>query len=383
MSGFRAYLRARIEAEGPQPIERVMAEALGHPEHGYYITRDPFGAGGDFITAPDISQMFGELVGLWCARTHEQMGAPARLRLVELGPGRGSLMADALRATARLATFRDAIELHLVETSPALRDVQRRTLGDAAVHWHDRLDSIPDGPAIIIANEFFDALPVRQFLATRQGWRERLVALAEGPDAFRFTESAEAPPELPSWPPDARALPAGAIAEDSPARAALAAAIGRRLSDHGGAALVIDYGHAASAPGDTLQAVKAHRKVPVLDTLGEADLTAHVDFAALARAATAAGARAWGPVRQGDFLLALGIETRAARLLARASTAQAAAIETALHRLTALDQMGALFKALALTQPDAAMPEGFTNRGTEGGAQAIRPSVNCPLSSDA
>jgi NADH dehydrogenase [ubiquinone] 1 alpha subcomplex assembly factor 7 len=354
-----------IETEGPQPVERVMAEALGHPEHGYYATRDPFGAAGDFITAPEVSQMFGELIGLWCAHTFEQIGAPAKLHLIELGPGRGTLMADALRATARLAAFRDAIQVHLVETSAKLREAQRRTLGDETIHWHDHLDDVPAGPALILANEFFDVLPVRQLVATLQCWRERVVAFGEGHGAFRFAESFDAPLDLPGWLPMAESLPPGTIAEDSPARAGLAEAIGQRLHTHGGAALIIDYGHAASTPGDTLQAVKAHRKVSILDTLGDADLTAHVDFAALARAAAKAGARAWGPVPQGRFLIALGIETRAARLLARADSAQAAAIESALHRLTSPGAMGTLFKAMALTLPDATAPEGFRNQRTE------------------
>lgn len=363
MSGFPAHLRALIRSGGPQPVAHVMAEALGHPEHGYYASRDPFGAAGDFITAPEISQMFGEMIGLWCVATYEQIGATARLHLIELGPGRGTLMADALRATRRIARFRAALEVHLVETSPHLRRIQRATLGEERAFWHDRLEDVPAGASIILANEFVDALPVRQLVATREGWRERLVALGADGATFRFITATDEPSEMPAWLPPAGGVPDGTIAEHSPAREALAATIAGRLARFGGAALLIDYGHGESAPGDTLQAVRAHRAVPVLDRLGEADLTAHVDFAALGRAAAAAGARVWGPLGQGRFLISLGIEARAARLAARASAEQALAIETALHRLTAGDAMGTLFKVVALTPKTAPAPAGFEGLG--------------------
>ncbi|MSO69970.1 MAG: class I SAM-dependent methyltransferase [Alphaproteobacteria bacterium] len=364
MSDFPAYLRALIGVAGPQPIARVMAEALGHPEHGYYMNRDPFGAAGDFITAPEISQMFGELIGLWCVATYEQIGAQPQIHLIEFGPGRGTLMADALRATKQFSKFRAALDLHLVETSPTLREAQRTTLGDQQITWHDRLDDVPNGPALLIANEFFDALPIEQLIATETGWRERCVALCADGASFRFVEASATPPVLPAWLPAADQVPTGTIAEYSPAREAAAAMIGARLARFGGAALLIDYGHAKSAPGDTLQAVRAHRTVPVLETLGEADLTAHVDFAGLARAAQTHGATSWGPITQGRLLTTLGIEARAARLSAQATPDQASAIDAALHRLTASHAMGTLFKALALTPANAPAPAGFESVGT-------------------
>ena len=363
MSGFTEYLRALIASEGPQPVERVMADALGHPAQGYYTTRDPFGPAGDFVTAPEISQMFGELIGLWCVATYEQMGAPKHPRLIELGPGRGTLMADALRAIGCFDRLRAALEIHLVETSPVLRRTQRATLGDRHMTWHGRIDDVPAGPAIILANELFDALPVRQFMVTPEGWRERLVTLGDDGTAFRFVAAARELAALPAWLPPAARLPVDTIAEASPAGEALAATIGSRLASSGGAALLIDYGHVASAPGETLQAVRAHRSVPVLDFLGDADLTAHVDFAALACAAESAGARAWGPVGQGRFLTTLGIEARAARLATGATSEQASGIQAALHRLTASDAMGALFKVLALTSRNAPAPAGFESTG--------------------
>ena len=363
MSGFPAYLRALIGAEGPQPVARVMAAALAHPVHGYYMNRDPFGVAGDFVTAPEISQMFGELIGLWCVATYQQMGAPARLHLIELGPGRGTLMADALRATDRFAAFRAALDIHLVETSPVLRQRQRTTLGDQCVTWHERLDDVPAGFAIILANEFFDALPLCQLIATGPGWRERYVTFGNDGTNFHFVEAGHTPQTLPAWLPSVSQVPSGTIAEISPVREAIAATIGARLARFGGAALIIDYGHAKSAPGDTLQAVRTHRVVPVLASLGDADLTAHVDFAALARAAQAHGARAWGPLGQGRFLTTLGIEARAARLAAHATPDQTSAIDAALHRLTAADAMGDLFKVLALTPATAPTPAGFEHFG--------------------
>ncbi len=371
MSGFPDYLRALIGSEGPQPLERVMAEALGHPAHGYYVGRDPFGTAGDFVTAPEISQMFGEFIGLWCVASFEQMGAPTRFRLIELGPGRGTLMADALRASSRMARFHDALEIHLVETSPVLRRTQRTTLGDRRVTWHDRLDDVPDGAAIILANEFFDALPVRQLVTTPEGWRERAVSLDDDGATFRFATATRAPSAVPAWLPPAARLPLGSVAEHSPAREATVAMVGARLASFGGAALIIDYGHAASAPGDTLQAVRAHRMVPVLEALGDADLTAHVDFAALAGVARTHGAKSWGPITQGRFLTTLGIEARAARLSAGATLDQASAVEAAWHRLTAHEMMGRLFKVLALTPRNAAAPAGFEGlKGTSEAAEA-------------
>jgi len=356
VTALQRELHDLIVAEGPLTVARYMALCLGHPRHGYYVTRDPLGAGGDFTTAPEISQMFGELIGLWAIGTWSLMGAPERLRLVELGPGRGTLMADLLRAARVAPAFLAAIDVHLIETSPVLRDRQQSALrsAPAPVAWRESLSDAPDGPAIVIANEFFDALPVRQFVKTGQGWCERLVGL--GPTGeLTFSLAPE---------PDARltaAAPDDAVLERPDAALAVMDDLARRIAGQGGAALVIDYGHRGPAFGDTLQAVKKHAFVSPLSDPGEADLTAHVDFAKLDQAARAAGARTFGPVGQGDFLRALGIEARAAALTARATPDQRAGIKAALKRLVGADtgDMGVLFKAFALAHPELPTLPGF------------------------
>ncbi len=353
-------LRGRIARTGPVGIADFMAEALGHPDHGYYMTRDPLGAAGDFITAPEISQMFGELIGLWCAEMWRSDLAPRPAGLVELGPGRGTLMADALRAARMMPGFADALTVHLVETSPPLQAMQQRALAGCGGAWHRSLAEVPDGPLLLIANEFFDALPVRQFALTQEGWRERMVALDAAGGGFRFVLASEILAADTAIPQEILALAQpGDIAETCPAGLALAEDIGRRIVRHGGAALIIDYGHAASAPGETLQAVRAHERHDPLDAPGEADLTAHVDFAALSRAAARAGAATHGPTPQGLFLSRLGIAERVERLRRSATPDQALDVETACHRLIAAEEMGTLFKALAITPPTMPAPPGF------------------------
>ena len=359
MSDLASHLRQLIERDGPISAARYMAEALTHPKHGYYMRGDPFGAAGDFTTAPEISQMFGELVGLWCVQWWNQMGRPASVNLVELGPGRGTLMADALRAARAVPAFRAAIEVHLVEISPALRAHQRAALKGLRPCWHDRLASVPDGPLILVANEFFDSLPIRQFQRAQDGWRERLVGLEPETGAFRFVLDPRGDAAARLIPPAVRGAPVGAIAEASPAGLALAREIGERLTAAGGAALIIDYGHARSAPGETLQAVRRHASHDVLAEPGTADLTAHVDFESLARAAAEAGARVYGPIPQGEFLEALGVGVRAEALIASATPAQAAGLRAACRRLTDPAEMGALFKVLALADPRRPAPAGF------------------------
>ena len=358
MTALIAHVRALIAKEGPLSVERVMGLALSDPTYGYYARHDPFGANGDFITAPEISQMFGELIGLWCTVTHEQMGSPQEVLLVELGPGRGTLMQDALRAGARIERFRTARRVHFVEASTRLRKIQAERLSPEPVCFHDRLEEVPQGPALIIANEFFDALPVRQLIATAHGWHERVVAVNDG-GALCFEAGPHQAIDLPAWLPPARSVPEGTIAEHAPEREQVAATIGRRLARDRGAALIIDYGHGVSACGDTLQAVRAHRRVDVLAQLGDADITGHVDFAALARAAVPTGAHAHGPVGQGRFLQALGIDARATRLMQGASPEQVIGIRSALERLTAPSAMGELFKVMALTAPGLPAPAGF------------------------
>ena len=345
MTALGREIRAIIRETGPIGIDRYMALCLGHPVHGYYRTRDPLGARGDFTTAPEISQMFGELLGAWAAFVHRAMGAPDPLLLVELGPGRGTLMADALRAL-RTTTPGLRIAPHLVETSPVLRAEQERRLTAGAV-WHAGIETLPEGPAILIANEFFDCLPVRQFVRVPGGWHERLVGLgADGALAFGLA------PEVTQG--LAAAAPEGAVVSVPGPALDLVRALARRVTTQGGALLAIDYGHVRPGFGDTLQALAGHAFADPLEAPGEADLTCHVDFAALARAAWESGAAIHGPTNQGEFLASLGLHERAARLSRNADASQAAAITAAAARLTETGPkgMGSLFKVLAVAAPD-------------------------------
>jgi len=317
-------LRGRIAAEGPITLEAYMEACNAY----YYATRDPLGAKGDFITAPEISQMFGEMVGAALADSWTRAGKPGDAIYVELGPGRGTLASDALRVL-RAAGFEG--EVHLVETSPALRHVQEKALSPA--HWHDEIPDLPAKPLLLVANEFLDALPIRQLV----GGVERRVLVAAGGLAFDRD---------------------GDIVETSPAREAAIAAIATCLAAKGGAAFFIDYGHAKGAPGDTLQAVHGHRFAPVLDNPGEQDLTSHVDFEAVAAAARDAGAVVTPLVAQGEWLGRLGIRARAGAL-GKANPDKAAEIQAALERLTAPDQMGELFKVIAIHSADWPQPTGF------------------------
>ena len=355
MSALAAEIRERIRREGPLSVAAYMELCLTHPTQGYYRQGRPIGATGDFITAPEVSQMFGELIGLWCASVWQSMGRPKCVRLVELGPGRGTLLADALRAAGTVPHFRDAIDLHLVESSETLRAEQATRLGDAEPTWHERFETVPPGPVLVVANEFFDALPIRQFERVDDAWRERVVTLAPTTQALHFAAAGTAAAEAALFGPAST----GAIIEQAPAREALAATLAARIAAEGGAALIIDYGHERPGVGDTLQAVKRHRRHGVLDDPGTADLTAHVDFSTLARAARQTGADAFGPVPQGRFLQALGIEARAVRLQREASAEQQVEIDSALRRLIGAHGMGALFKALAIAQPALGAPPGF------------------------
>ena len=309
----------------------------------YYATRDPFQ---DFATSPEISQGFGECLGLWAAVTWQAMGRPDPVLLVECGPGRGSLMADALRAVAEMMPdFRAALRVHLVETSPRLREAQAAKLGDADVTWHEDVGALPEAPMILLANEFLDALPIRQFICRGAAWYERFVA--DG--AFL-----EVPSDI-ALPQDA---PEGGVREVNEAALGFAAWLGARLARHGGAALLIDYGPAESGFGDSLQAMRAGQPVDPLTAPGEVDITAHVDFAAFAAAARAVSAEVHGPLPQGVFLQRLGLMTRTA-MLARLDPARAQAQLAAAHRLTAPEAMGRLFKALALCDSSLPIPAGF------------------------
>ena len=359
---FEAIAR-RIRSSGPMPLAEYMRLALTHPEHGYYTTGDPLGApkdaGGDFITAPEVSQMFGELLGLWCADTWRFLGQPKPVKLIELGPGRGTLMADALRAVKIVPEFAQNLEIHLVEISPSLRRQQEQALAAHEVTWHEYLSSVPEGPFLLLANELFDALPVRQFERTERGWRERLVGLSEAEDALVFVAGPEDGAAAHLVPEDLRDLPPGAVVELCPEGDVLAKEIGARVAGGPGAALLVDYGYAAPEGRPTLQALRRHRRHDPLADPGTADLTAHVDFSALGRALKAGGAAVHGPMPQGAFLEALGLGHRAEALTRNATERQRRDIESARERLTAEGQMGALFKVMAAMPPETLPPAGF------------------------
>jgi len=352
MTPLAALIAARIAATGPMTLADYMADCLLHPDHGYYTTRDPFGAGGDFTTAPEISQMFGELLGLCLAQTWLDQGAPSRFTLAELGPGRGTLMADVLRATKGVAGFHAAARVTLVEASPALRTVQRRTLGDHPVTWTDSIEKLPEAPLFLLANEFFDALPIRQFTRQGNGWSETVIGLT----GDRLTLGRTAPAPLAALDHRLTDTRDGDIVETCPAAAPVMARIGATIDRHGGAALVIDYGDWRSR-GDTFQAMKDHAFTDPLAEPGRADLTAHVDFQALAQAA--APARAARMVEQGVLLKRLGIDARAERL-AQSLAGKALESHIAAHRrLTGPQEMGSLFKALAIHPAHLPPPPGF------------------------
>ena len=351
-SPLETLIRKQIAATGPMPVSRYMELCLTHPEYGYYLRRDPLGRDGDFITAPEVSQMFGELVGLWAASVWNAMGMPQEVKFIELGPGRGTMMADALRAVRILPAFQQAITVHLVETSPTLREKQSEKLADAAhVEWYDKIDDVPGGPAIILANEFFDALPIHQAIRHNDRWHERTIELDD--DIFTYGVASDPLPGFEMLlPPVVRAAPNGAIFEWRPDTMIMT--IARRLRDQGGAALIIDYGHLRSDVGDTFQAVAKHNFTNPLKNAGLADVTAHVDFQALARAAEDIGARAHGPVEQGAFLNRLGIAQRAEALMKNAPDNGKKLISAGLSRLTdpSPKGMGSLFKVLGVSHPD-------------------------------
>ncbi|HEX6829990.1 MAG TPA: SAM-dependent methyltransferase [Methyloceanibacter sp.] len=356
---FAARLHARIAENGPLTIEAFMQACSSDPASRAYASRQPIGGAGDFITAPEISQIFGELLGLWSVAVWQSMGAPRAVTVAELGPGRGTLMADALRAWRAVPTFVDTVSVALIETSPVMVAAQRSSLREAQVpvSWYATLDELPDGPLIVFANEFIDALPIRQFIYRDGTWRERLVA-SDRSGGFCFTEGdglalGDQASDLPDEAPD------GSILETRPAAKTLLRELTRRASVAPLAALIIDYGHDESGFGDTLQAVRGHRFAATLGDPGSADLSAHVDFADLKRQASALGLKPYGPMPQGEFLLKLGLGERHDRLLQRATPAQAEAIASGASRLVDPKQMGILFKALALTGADLPPPPLF------------------------
>jgi SAM-dependent MidA family methyltransferase len=372
-------LRAQIAQDGPISVAEYFTRCLHDPRDGYYATRPALGEGGDFLTAPGVSQMFGELIGLWILETWTRMGRPASVRLVEMGPGDGTLISDILRAAKLLPEFLDAADLWLVEVSPPLRAVQAAKLAPLTPRWADRLEAVPAGaPLILVANEVLDCLPAHQFVRTEAGWAERMVGLDEqGELAFGLKPlgpppvgeatrrvgggnlpSRQTPPTLDlrsTPPPQGEGLEPGVVVESSPAQAALGSEIGHRVARDGGAALLIDYGRDTPGSGDTLQALKAHAKVSPLAEPGQADLTVWADFPAVLAAAAEAGA-ATGPIlTQGAFLQALGIEARAQALEASRPD-QAEKLARQLDRLTGAAQMGQLFKVVCLSAPGLSPP---------------------------
>ena len=351
-SPLQDEIKRLIKSAGPMPVWRYMDLCLTHPRYGYYVSRDPLGREGDFTTAPEVSQMFGELIGLWAASVWRAMGSPPVLHLIELGPGRGTMMADALRALRVLPPLYQALQIHLVEINPVLRGKQKETLSGARkISWHDSIDDVPAGPAVILANEYFDVLPVHQVVRHSDGWHERTVEIEEdGGFGFGAAPEPMAHFEL-LLPPLVRAAPVGAVFEWRPDAEMMK--IASRVRDEGGAALVIDYGHTRSDAGDTLQAIARHSYADPLRNPGEADITAHVDFQALSRAAEDVGARVHGPVSQGEFLKRLGIETRAQTLMAKASPQVAEDVTEALKRLidSGRGGMGSMFKVIGISDP--------------------------------
>jgi len=366
-SPLQSEIKRLIKTSGPMPVWRYMELCLTHPEFGYYVSRDPLGREGDFTTAPEVSQMFGELLGLWAASVWKAIGSPPLLRLIELGPGRGTMMADALRALRVLPPLYQALSIHLVEINPVLREKQKSMLSGARdIAWHDTIDDIPDGPAVIFANEYFDVMPIHQVVRRETGWHERTVDI-DASGKLVFGSADEPTPRFEVLlPPLLRAAPLGAVFEWRPDAELMK--IASRVRDQDGAALIIDYGHVRSDAGDTFQAIARHSFTDPLKSPGQADVTAHVDFAALARAAEDIGARVHGPVTQGQFLRRLGIETRAETLMAKASPEVSEDISSAMKRLVGGGRggMGSMFKVLAVSEPHLASLAGF--EGTPGDA---------------
>ncbi len=352
-------IRREIRDNGPMDLGRYMGLCLGHPAHGYYMTRDPFGVDGDFTTAPEISQLFGELIGAWVVDLWIKTGQNSPFRIAEFGPGRGSLMADVMRVTKPVPGFHDAVHLHLIETSPVLRAKQRDALSLYKVTWHDDLDSVPeDGQLMVLGNEFLDALPVRRFQKTREGWAEEVVGL-EDDGAFAIGLAPADPamvelfPRMLIYPQEYDRI------EISPVLNKILKCTCNRIQKQRGAALFLDYGYPHSSYGDTVQAVHRHQPVSIFFAPGEADLTAHVNFETVGTIALENGLTVHGPAKQGDFLNRLGIHARKAVLDKNATDRQKTEMENSVTRLTSYDQMGELFKVIAITADPHVRLEGF------------------------
>lgn len=344
----------QIGANGPISIATYMALCLTHPHHGYYRTADAIGAAGDFITAPEISQMFGEMIGFFLVNLWQQLGEPKALTLVELGPGRGTLMDDIMRVAHRAPGFAQAIDLALHESHPGLKAEQEARLAPFHPRWIEDFELAEEGPLLVLANEFFDALPVRQFVRGRAGWNERMIGLANDKRRFGLSPTPIPPAVMPAAIADA---PEGSVYEAGLAANELAGVLAKAVHRRGGAMVLLDYGYAFTQTGETLQAISRHAFADPLEAPGTADISAHVDFGALSVTASRAGLAVNPVTPQGDFLINLGIRERA-KILATANPEAAPSIEAALHRLTAPDQMGDLFKVFVATSPGLA-PEGL------------------------
>jgi len=344
---LRRRIAELIAEAGPIPVSHYMALCLFDPADGYYTTREPFGAKGDFTTAPEISQMFGELVAVWLAAAWQAAGAPQDAFLAEIGPGRGTLMRDMLRTLSRIAPPL-AQRVALIETSPRLTAIQKEALGATRAAWHRDMAELPDAPLFIVGNELFDAIPIRQFVSTPQGWRERCIGLDETGELIFLAGPGTTDAPLPD-------AATGAIFEIAPARSALMQQIAERIARHGGAGLFIDYGHLATGIGDTLQAMRAHAHIDVLATPGEADLTSHVDFAELGATVRSAGLDTRA-MTQARFLIGMGLLERAGQLGAGGDTALQERLQGEVERLAAPDQMGELFKVLMVGRTIAGLP---------------------------
>ena len=350
------FLQTEISTHGPMGLDRFIGHVLGHPEYGYYMTRDPLGRAGDFTTAPEISQMFGEMVGAWLANMWMQHGKPPSFILLEMGPGRGTLMADVIRVCGQVPGFMDAAQVHLVEMSPVLKSAQKNALNGMNVTWHETLDTLPcHNPIFFVANEFFDALPFKQYIYSDDGWAERCVDIES--EDFVFTQQMVMVDPL-----SGKGFPApknGDVYEDAFIRDDVMKTLCKRIRRQAGAGLIIDYGHLEHGFGDTFQALKAHEYSNPLNNIGESDLTSHVDFAALKDAALQQDVQVLGMAEQGYFLQALGIQLRARHLLQKASGETAQNIQKALHRLVHSDEMGTLFKVIGLNYGASVEAAGF------------------------